>query len=51
MIPPDPVLQKMTNAQLQKLWDSRPKYAENFEWIRVAKEIRYRNKFKLGSIK
>ena len=47
-LPPDPVLQGMSNKELKKLWKGRPQYAQSagdMDWIRVAKEIRSRRRF------
>jgi hypothetical protein len=44
-IPSDTDLQRMTNEQLRDLWRQCPKYPEDQEWVRVAKEVRYREKF------
>lgn len=41
-LPSDSELQAMTDAELKKLSDSRPKYEGTNDWVRVAKEIRYR---------
>lgn len=51
MIPNDSVLQRMTDAQLYALWDRLPKYPTNQEWVRLAKELRYREKFKNSTIR
>ena len=41
-LPTDSELQAMTDEQLKRLSDSRPKFEGTNDWIRVAKEIRYR---------
>ena len=41
-LPSDSELQAMTDVELKKLSDSRPKYDGTNDWVRVAKEIRYR---------
>ena len=46
-IPSDSELQEMTYSKLKKLWERRPTYSANMEWVRVAKEIRYRERFGL----
>lgn len=47
MLPPDAELQNMTREQLERLWESRPQYPETaseMDWIRLAKELRYRKR-------
>lgn len=44
-LPTDPELQRMTDKELARLWERRPAYpqtAGELDWIRVAKELRYR---------
>lgn len=45
-LPSDTELQKMSDKELEKLFKSKPKHSTNQDWARVAKEIRYREKFK-----
>jgi len=45
-LPTDSELQAMSDADLEVLWSKCPAYPENPDWCRVAKEIRYRNKFR-----
>lgn len=40
----------MSNEQLTRLWAEREKHTTNSDWVRVAKEVRYRNRFKPGAI-
>jgi len=42
MLPTDGQLQAMTDLELKRLSDSRPKFEGTNDWVRVAKEIRYR---------
>lgn len=42
MLPTDGQLLAMTDLELKRLSDSRPKFEGTNDWIRVAKEIRYR---------
>lgn len=44
MLPPDTTLQRMTDDQLHRLWKSRPQWPDA-DWVRVAKEVRHREKF------
>lgn len=46
LIPSDTDLQRLSDARLAALWASRPRYAEDSEWLRVAREVRYREKFR-----
>lgn len=41
-LPTDGQLQAMTDLELKRLSDSRPKFEGTNDWIRVSKEIRYR---------
>ena len=41
-LPSDTELQAMTDEELKRLSDSRPKFEGTNDWVRVAKEIRYR---------
>ena len=41
-LPSDGQLQSMTDLELKQLSDSRPKFDGTNDWVRVAKEIRYR---------
>jgi len=46
--PNDTELQRMTDKQLADLWARRPKYpvsASALDWVRVAKEVRHRERF------
>ena len=46
-LPFDSELQRMTDAELDRLWAKRPRYpqtAGEMDWIRVAKERRYRKR-------
>lgn len=45
-LPSDTELQRMTDEQLAALWRRRPKYTENPDWVRVASELRHRDRFK-----
>lgn len=50
MLPTDTELQKMSNEQLSRLWAEHEKHTTNSDWVRVAKEVRYRNRFNPGVI-
>ncbi len=41
-LPSDTELQAMSDDELKRLSDSRPKFEGTNDWVRVAKEIRYR---------
>ncbi len=45
--PNDTELQRLSDEQLAELWKNRPKYpvgTAELDWVRVAKEIRYRER-------
>jgi hypothetical protein len=43
-IPSDYELQRMSAADLAKLWAKRAADPANSDWVRVAREIRYRER-------
>ena len=42
-LPNDTSLQQMSREELEKLWKSKPQYSTDPDWVRVAKELRYRD--------
>ncbi len=45
-LPSDRELQRLSDDALQRLWSQRPRYLEGsqLDWLRVAKEVRYRKR-------
>ena len=41
-IPSDTMLQNMSRTQIVRLWRRLESYPETTDWVRLAKEVRYR---------